>query len=63
LSNISAINSAQLQQAMAVAAQAMAQDTQELAASLIQQTLAEMGRMSQAAAQLTGKGLNLDKIV
>jgi hypothetical protein len=48
---------------MAAAAQIMSQNTQELAASLINQTLAEMGRMAQAAAQAGGKGLNLDVMV
>jgi conjugal transfer/entry exclusion protein len=63
MSGISAVGgaSAQVQQAMAVAAQVMSQNTQELAASLINQTLAEMNRMAQA--QASGKGLNLDVTV
>lgn len=52
-----------VQQVMAVAAQVMQQNTQELAASLIQQTLRELNNMSQTAAQITGKGLNLDVTV
>ena len=65
MSGISAVGgaSAQVQQTMAVAAQVMEQNTQELAASLIQQTLAEMGSMAQSAAQASGKGLNLDVVV
>ncbi|KMY66580.1 hypothetical protein AAU61_15695 [Desulfocarbo indianensis] len=52
-----------VQQVMAAAAQVMQQNTQELAASLIQQTLQELNNMSQTAAQITGKGLNLDVTV
>ena len=57
MSGITQVSSAQLQQSMAVAAQVMSQNTQELAASLIQKTLEEMG---QATAQASGKGLHLD---
>jgi hypothetical protein len=60
MSSIAPTGGAQLQQTMAIAAQIMSQNTQELAASLIHQTLAEMGQMAQSAAQASGKGLNLD---
>jgi hypothetical protein len=60
MSSIAPAGGAGLQQTMAIAAQIMSQNTQELAASLIQQTLAEMGQMAQLAAQASGKGLNLD---
>ena len=63
MNSIASAGSAQLQQIMAVAAQIMSQNTQELAASLIHLTLDEMGRMAQAAAQANGKGLHLDIMV
>ncbi len=63
MSSIAPASGAQLQQQMAVAAQVMSQNTQELAASLINMTLSEMGRMAQAAAQASGKGLHLDIMV
>lgn len=63
MSGISPAGGAQLQQTMAVAAQIMSQNTQELAASLINQTLAEMNSMAKSVAQASGKGLNLDVTV
>ncbi len=61
MNSISATNG--VQQALAIAAQLMSQSTQELAASLIQQTLEQMSQQAQAAAQASGKGLNLDVMV